>query len=109
MIRGPNFRKNVFDKVIRFLNDFIIFSKFSLKSNCPYYLKDKPLENFKISYLKSKTRTSKMNFHQNFNLMTSLMPKISKFLNYSIVYSVTFVSVPSKKKYNGQFEQFLKN
>ena len=41
--------------------------------------------------------------------MTSLMPKISKFLNYSIVYSVTFVSVPSKKKYNGQFEQFFKN
>ena len=98
MIRGPNFRKNVFDDVIRFLNDFIIFFKFSLKSSCPYYLKDKPLENVKISCLKSKTRTSKISFHQNFNLTASLMPKMSKFLNYRSVFYVTFVPVLSKKK-----------
>ena len=50
---------------IIFLNDVIKFAKFSLKSNCPYLLKDKPLyvENTWFSWLKSKIRKSKINFY----------------------------------------------
>ena len=57
----------------------------------PYLLKDKPLEveNFKFSCLKSKIRKSKINFHQSFNLAMSLIPKMSKFLDYNSVYYLT--------------------
>ena len=43
--------------------------------------KDKPFEvkNFQFSCLKCKFRKSKINFHQNFNLVTPIRPKMSKF------------------------------
>ena len=92
MIRGQNFRKKCLDVVIIFFNDAIKFAKFGPKFNCPYLLKDKPLlnENSKLSCLKSKIRKSNIKFHQNFNLVTSLLPKMSKLLNYSCVYYLTF-------------------
>ena len=55
-------------------------------------MKDEPfyVENFKFSCLKSKNRLSKINFHQNFNLVRSLMPRMSKFLDNSSAYCPTF-------------------
>ena len=72
-----------FDNVIIFLNDVIKFARFGPKSNCPYLLKDEPFNvgNFKLSCLKSKIRKSKINFHQSFNLVISLITQNSKFVD----------------------------
>ena len=58
-----------------------------------HVLKDKPLlvQNFKSSCRKSKIRKPKINFRQNFNLVTSLMPKMSSFLDCSSLYYLTFL------------------
>ena len=55
------------------------------KSSCPYLLKDKlpSVQNYRFSWLRSKIRKSKINFHQNVNSVTTLMPKLGKFLDQS--------------------------